>query len=123
MKVIYLFLAFSIFVQAKSLCVPGACHSKKDNQEEICSSLEEKGHGTCCHAKHDKKQSEDNSCDDDSCHCLGCIKVFVTTPAFYFDQTEWADQPEAKNELKPDVLSGLDYIFDFYHPPQVLAYL
>lgn len=119
MKVIYLFLAFSILVQAKSLCVPGACHSKKDNQEEICSSVVEKGHGKCCHAKHEKNQSEDNSCEDENCHCLGCIKVFITTPVLLFDHKDYVLQPEAKNDLKPQSMFGLDYIFDFYHPPQI----
>ncbi|MBK6363589.1 MAG: hypothetical protein IPF52_08835 [Saprospiraceae bacterium] len=116
-------MAFSILVQARDVCVPGLCHSNKEKQEETTCSKDITGKKSCCQKNHpgDHKNHDEGSCDGDICHCLGCLKVFITSPSFSFDYEENIIQPIKKNTLEPLDSYVFDYTKDFYHPPRILS--
>ena len=123
MKLFYLILALSILVQARDVCVPGSCHKKAEEQTTLTCSADDSGKKSCCHKSHKGHQDspDEGSCDNESCHCLGCLKVFITSPAFSFEYEEWNIRPMKKNTLRPVDFYVFDYTKDFYHPPQFLS--
>ena len=116
-------MAFSIFVQSREVCVPGSCQAKKEKEDTLTCSADVSGKKSCCHKLPiDKKDhSDDNSCDGDSCHCLGCLKVCITSPFLSFEYSEWFNRPGKRNTIRPVDFYVFDYTKDFYHPPQLLS--
>lgn len=123
MKSFYLFLVLSILVQARDVCIPGSCHKKAEERTTLTCKAEDSGRKSCCHKSHESHQDspEDSSCDGDSCHCLGCLKVFVTSTVFSFYYEEKNIRPTKKNTGRPVDLYVFDYTTDFYHPPRFLS--
>ena len=123
MKLFYLFLAFSILIQARDICVPGSCHSKKEKQEKSYCTPDIAGKKTCCHKPpvNQNENEDENSCSGESCHCLGCLKVFITSRTGLFEIKEFAVIPIKKNELNPVKFYFFHYTEECYHPPQILS--
>jgi hypothetical protein len=119
MKLFFLFLAFSILIQAHDICVPGVCHSKKEKQKEIHCSSDITGKKTCCHTSpvSQNENENDSSCGGETCHCLGCLKVFITSQTIYFEIPESFAIHFIKNEINPVKFYFFHYSEECYHPP------
>ncbi|MBK8623208.1 MAG: hypothetical protein IPN79_15970 [Saprospiraceae bacterium] len=124
MKWLTFILVFSIFTQAHKVCVPGSCRAEKQMTDITISgcSTDDSGKKSCCHKKTKQdKEDQNHSCDGDTCHCLCCVKVFITSPSLTFIMKEWVESPAKKDKILAEKVHTSDFSKDFYPPPRLLA--